>query len=70
MPEEVKGTVFRENWMGDHKLAFSEQITNFFVYLYLQKCKKVLSPYIENTINNEKKNRKIELSPRIGKPII
>jgi hypothetical protein len=25
MPDEVKGTVFRENRIGDHKLAYDEQ---------------------------------------------
>jgi hypothetical protein len=39
MPDEVKGTIFRENLMGDHKLAFAEQITNLvFGYLQLKKC--------------------------------
>jgi hypothetical protein len=33
MPGEVKGTVFLENRMGDHKLAYGEQITNFSGYL-------------------------------------
>jgi hypothetical protein len=27
MPDKVKGAVFRENQMGDHKLAYREQIT-------------------------------------------
>jgi hypothetical protein len=28
MPDKVKGTVFRENQMGNHKVAYDEQITN------------------------------------------
>jgi hypothetical protein len=35
MPDEVKGTVFRENRMGDQKLAYDEQITNFIFWLSL-----------------------------------
>ncbi len=31
MPDEVKGTVFRENQIWDHKLANEEQIPNIFV---------------------------------------
>jgi hypothetical protein len=28
MPDKVKWALFRENQMGDHKLAYSEHITN------------------------------------------
>jgi hypothetical protein len=31
MPDNVKGTIFRENRMGDHKLAYNEKITNFWL---------------------------------------
>ncbi len=30
MFDEVKGTEFPENRMGDHKLAFDKQVTNFY----------------------------------------
>jgi hypothetical protein len=29
---EVKGTVFQENQMGDHKHAYDEQISNFILW--------------------------------------
>ncbi len=35
MPDEVKGTVFLENIIGDHKQANEEQIPNFIFWLYL-----------------------------------
>jgi hypothetical protein len=35
MADKVKGTVFRENLMGDHKLAYDEQITNLIFWLFL-----------------------------------
>ncbi len=35
MPDEVKGTVFWENQMGDHNLAYDEQTTNFMFWFYL-----------------------------------
>ena len=45
MSDEVKGTVFRENRMRDHKLAYNEQLQIlFFGYLQLKKC----SAYMEN----------------------
>jgi hypothetical protein len=34
MPEEV----FRENLMGDRKLAYNEQITNLFLVIFNLKC--------------------------------
>jgi hypothetical protein len=34
LPDEVKGTVFRENRMGEHKLVCEEQI-KFFILGYL-----------------------------------
>jgi hypothetical protein len=35
MPDDVKGKVFRGNQMGDHKLAYDEQITNLIFCGYL-----------------------------------
>ncbi len=35
MRDEVKGTVFLENRIGDHKLANEEQIPNFIFSLFL-----------------------------------
>jgi hypothetical protein len=34
MPDEVKGTVLRENGMGDHELAFDKQLI-IFIWLSL-----------------------------------
>jgi hypothetical protein len=52
MPDKVKGTVFRENRMGDHKLAYDEQITNLIFWLSLTL--KLLSAYIKNMENIKK----------------
>jgi hypothetical protein len=52
MPDKVNWTVFRENQMGDHKLTYDEQISNFIFCLSLTY--KVLSAYVVNTLNNEK----------------
>jgi hypothetical protein len=58
MPDEVKGTAYRKNRKGGHKLANNEQITNlFFDFFNL----KMLSAYMETKQNA--KNRKIDLSP-------
>jgi hypothetical protein len=35
MPDEVKGTVFRENRMGDHKMACDKQIKKLIFWLSL-----------------------------------
>jgi len=35
MPDKVKGTVFLENLMGDHKLSYDEQIANLSFWLSL-----------------------------------
>jgi hypothetical protein len=32
MPDDVKGKVFRGNQMGDHKLAYDEQVTNLIFF--------------------------------------
>jgi hypothetical protein len=32
MHDDVKGKVFRGNRMGDHKLAYDEQITNLIFF--------------------------------------
>jgi hypothetical protein len=50
--DKVKGIIFRENLMGDHKPAYDEQITNLIFLLYLTK--RVLSAYVENTLNSKK----------------
>ncbi len=34
MPDEVKWTIFKENQIGDHKLANDEQITNLFLVIF------------------------------------
>jgi hypothetical protein len=52
MPEKVKGTVFRENRLGDHKLAYDEQFTNYIFWIFLTL--KVLSVYMENTLKCKK----------------
>jgi hypothetical protein len=43
-----KGTVFRENRTGDHKLAYDEQITKLLVFFNL------LSAHMENTLTAKK----------------
>jgi hypothetical protein len=62
MPDKVKGEVFRESQMGDHKLAYSEQITNFPFWFSLTL--KLFSAYMENTLNREKKCRSISTNIR------
>ncbi len=47
IPDEVKGTVFRKNRMGDHKLTYDEQITIFF-WLSLTLELEVLFACMEN----------------------
>jgi hypothetical protein len=61
MPDKEKGTVFRENRMGDHKLAYDEQITNLiFWFSFLKTALCVYGEYGE-----QRKVWKIDLSPLI-----
>ncbi len=53
MPDKVEGTVFWENRMGDYKLAYDEQTKNFYLLVF-----KVLSAYMDNTLNSPKKPEK------------
>jgi hypothetical protein len=63
MPDKVKGAVFRENQMGDHKLTYREQITNFTFWFSLTL--KLFSAYMENTLNREKKQKYRSISTNI-----
>jgi hypothetical protein len=58
MPDEVKGTVFRELLMGDPKLVYYEQITNFIFWV-------ILKAYLANTLNNEKSLTNFRPNPNI-----
>jgi hypothetical protein len=46
MSDEVKGTVFRENRIGDHKPAYDEQSTNF-IFLVIFNLKSARCVYGE-----------------------
>ncbi len=49
MPDKVKVTVFRENRMRDHKLAYDEPITIFLYYfLVIVNLQSDLCVYEEN----------------------
>jgi hypothetical protein len=45
MSDEVKGTVFREKRMGDHKPAYDEQMTNFCPLISEKKPKKLTTNF-------------------------
>jgi hypothetical protein len=59
--DEVKGTVFQENHMGDHKQAYNEQISNFI--LCWSTLKSALCVY-----GDYAKQQKAEKSPLILDP--
>jgi hypothetical protein len=60
MPDDVKGTVFRENLIGDYKQAYDENITNF-IFLQFLTLKKKLSAYMENTLTGEKSQKNLPI---------
>ncbi len=47
MSDEVKGTVFWENWTGNHKLAYHEQI-KIFITLVIFNLNGAVCVYGEN----------------------
>jgi hypothetical protein len=53
MPGEVKGTLFQENRMGNHKLAHDEQIRKFY-FLVTLKLKSALCVYGESPKQRKK----------------
>jgi hypothetical protein len=64
MPDDVKGTVFRENLMVDYRLAYAEQLSHLvFGYPQLKKC---LLRIWRNALNSEKKPENLQISTNYG----